>query len=147
MYGISKDLHHEDTEVSVDMEICLNFAQLDLSITSPEADVLAAEMMGGNGTVDFGYSYVYEGETQTESYQYDFLAGNGVDFEMVSEDAYKMTLELNVTMDEEDTSVDALLNCTLTDKKSMTCQQADLVVDGESYGEVYNFSGALTLTK
>jgi len=142
-----KTYTYEGNEMSVSVEVCLNFAQLDFSVTAPEADVLAAEMTAGNGTVDFGYSYVYDGETETESYQYDFTTGNGVDFEMVSEDAYKMTLEVNLATDDEETAVDAVLNCTLTDKKSMTCQQADLVVDGESYAEMYNFSGALTLTK
>ena len=58
-----------------------------------------------------------------------------------------MTLEVNLATEEQEMSVDAELNCTLTDKKTMTCQQTDLVVEGESYAEVYDFSGALTLTK
>ena len=142
-----KTYTYDGYETSVGVEICLNFAQFDFSVTSPETDVIAAEITSGNGTVDFGYSYVYDGETETESYQYDFATGNGVDFVMVSEDSYKMTLEVNLATENEEVSVDAVLNCTLTDKKSMNCQQEDLVLDGESYAEVYDFSGALTLTK
>lgn len=142
-----KSYTYGDKETSISNEICLEFGEMSLSVTSPEEDVLAAELSGGDGTVQFGYTYVYDGETETESYQSDFTIGNGVDFETISEDLYKMTLEINLDTDDENTAVDAVLDCTLTDQKTLTCEQSDLIVDGESYTMMFVFSGALTFTK